>query len=180
MFETNRLLLRKFKEEDVFDLFNYLSKPNVVEYEPYNIFSLEAAKKEVIKRSNSNAFLGVILKENAVLIGNLYYEQINSEFNTWEIGYVFNSDYHNHGYATESVKKLIDVLFKEHNAHRIVAFCNVLNDPSWKLLERLNFRREAHRLQNAYFEKDHSGKPLWFDSYEYAILKVDYTKIANT
>ncbi|XMB71710.1 GNAT family N-acetyltransferase [Mycoplasmatota bacterium WC30] len=174
MFETNRLIIRKFKPEDVFDLYNYLSKSEVVKYEPYNIYSLEAAKKEAIRRSSDNAFLGVVLKENNVLIGNLYYELNNKEFNTWEIGYVFNSDYQNQGYATESVKKLIDIIFKKHNAHRIVAFCNVLNTSSWKLLERLNFRREAHRLQNGFFKKDKNDKPIWFDSYEYALLSTEY------
>ena len=117
MFETDRLIIRKFKEEDVFDLFNYLSKPEVVKYEPYNIYNLEAAKKEAIRRSNDNAFLGVVLKENDVLIGNLYYQQIDKEFNTWEIGYVFNSDYQNNGYATESVKKLIEFFTLNYQAY---------------------------------------------------------------
>ena len=34
--ETERLILRRYKKEDLQDLFEYLSDAKVVEYEPYN------------------------------------------------------------------------------------------------------------------------------------------------
>lgn len=176
MFETKRLIIRKFEENDAFNLYNYLSKADVVKFEPYEPFSYEEAKQEAIRRSTDNCFLGVVLKATNVLIGNLYFSKTNEEFDTWEVGYVFNSDYHHNGYATESLKELISILFQEYNAHRIVAFCNVLNIPSWKLLERLYFRREATRLQNAFFKRDQGHNPIWFDSYQYALLKTDFDK----
>ena len=36
--------------------------------------------------------------------------------------------------------------------------------------EKLTMRKEATRLSNMFFEIDSVGKPLWFDSYQYAIL----------
>ena len=56
---------------------------------------------------------------------------------------------------------------------RIYAECDPLNTRSWKLLEALGFRREAHLLQNVYFWKDEGGKPIWKDTYIYGKLAVE-------
>lgn len=37
--ETERLVIRYFKEEDAQDLYEYLSKEEVVRYEPYDAFT---------------------------------------------------------------------------------------------------------------------------------------------
>jgi len=74
------------------------------------------------------------------------------------------------GYATEAVKALLDDIFHDKNARRIVAACNPLNESSWKLLERLGFRKEGHLIENIYFKKDGDGNPIWSDTYEYGIL----------
>ncbi|HEX3022354.1 MAG TPA: GNAT family protein, partial [Lachnospiraceae bacterium] len=57
---------------------------------------------------------------------------------------------------------------------RITGMCNPLNSASWKLMERLNMSREGLLLQNAYFKMDTNGDPLWFDTYEYGILKKEW------
>lgn len=57
--------------------------------------------------------------------------------------------------------------------HRIYAECDPQNENSWRLLESLGFRREAHLRQNVYFWRDESGNPLWKDTYLYAKLDTD-------
>lgn len=37
-------------------------------------------------------------------------------------------------------------------------------------------RREGLLLQNVYFKVDSDGQPIWFDTYEYAILKSEWNK----
>ncbi|MBI9010467.1 MAG: GNAT family N-acetyltransferase [Tenericutes bacterium] len=176
MFETKRLQIRRFEETDGLDLFNYLSKPDVIEYEPCDTYTLEESVKEAKSRSKDDRFLAVVLKENYILIGNLYFNKSNNDFNTWEIGYVFNSDYHNLGYATESLLALLEYLFVERKAHRIIAYCSVLNQPSFRLLERVNFRREGCFIKQAYFKKDEAGNPKWFNTYAYGLLSEEYFK----
>ena len=39
--ETERLILRKYRESDLQDLYEYLSDPEVVKYEPYKPMSLD-------------------------------------------------------------------------------------------------------------------------------------------
>lgn len=58
--------------------------------------------------------------------------------------------------------------------------CNPLNKPSWKLLERLGFRREGHLRQNIFFKRDNKGQPVWQDTFEYAIITDDYFNKSRT
>lgn len=169
--ETERLILRKFSPNDWKDLYEYLSQETVVKYEPYNIYTEEQCKEEAIYRSKEDAFWAVCLKENNKLIGNLYFQQQEpKEFATWEIGYVFNPIYYGKGYAAESCKKVSDYAFNKLKAHRIIAMCNPENIASWKLLERLNMRREGYLQKNVFFKYDGERKPIWNDTYEYAVL----------
>jgi RimJ/RimL family protein N-acetyltransferase len=53
--------------------------------------------------------------------------------------------------------------------------CNPVNKPSWKLLERLGFRREGCLIKNVYFTTDAAGNPVWADTYIYAILATEWS-----
>jgi RimJ/RimL family protein N-acetyltransferase len=172
MIETKRLIIRPFLPEDSDDLFEYLSDPQVVLYEPYEVYSKEDCKKEALRRSTNSAFLAVCLKETQKLIGNIYLSK--QKFDAWELGYVFNSNYQGCGYATESAAAVVDNAIKKLNARRIVAMCNSQNTKSWKLLERLGMRREGHLKQNLYFKTDENNNPIWVDTYEYGILSAEW------
>jgi len=123
---TDRLIIRRFDQNDWQDLYEYLSDEEVVKYEPYDIFSEEQAKEEAAKRSKDESFYAVCLKENRKLIGNLYL--CKGYFDTWELGYVFNRKYQGKGYATEGVKALLDYAFTHLGARRIIAMCNPQNE----------------------------------------------------
>jgi len=170
--ETKRLLIRRFTPDDWPDLFEYLSRDAVVKYEPYDVFTEEASKQEAVRRAGDNNFWAVCLKDNGKLIGNQYLSK--QEFDTWEFGYVFNTDYQGMGYATESAQAIVDDAFRNHDARRIIAKCNPLNTRSWKLLERLGMRREGHMLQTVYFKRDKDGCPIWHDTYAYGILATEW------
>ena len=43
---TERLIIRKYEEKDLNDLYEYLSDEEVVRFEPYTALSLEETKKE--------------------------------------------------------------------------------------------------------------------------------------
>lgn len=169
---TDRLIIRRFQPSDWQDMYEYLSDKETVAYEPYDIYSEARAKKEVIRRSNDESFYAVCLKGTEKLIGNLYLGK--EDFNTWELGYVFNRKYQGQGYATESAKALLDHAFTQLGARRIIAMCNPKNDHSWRLLERLHMRREGHLLQNIYFKTNSNGEPVWLDTFEYAILRTEW------
>jgi ribosomal-protein-alanine N-acetyltransferase len=172
---TERLIIRNFKPEDWKDLYEYLSDPTVVKFEPYEVFTEEQCHQEAVRRSNQESFLAVCLKGTGKLIGNIYFEQQEPKvFSTWEIGYVFNLKYQGHGYATESCRAIISNGVKNLGTRRVVAMCDPNNGPSWKLLERLGFRREGHLLKNVFFKVDEKNGPIWKDTFEYAILSEEW------
>ena len=96
-------------------------------------------------------------------------------FLTWEIGFIFNPSFQNQGYATEASRALINYAFRELGAHRVVGFCSRENTASWRVLEKCGMTREGLRRKNAFFRKDKDGRPVWQDSYQYAVLEEDFT-----
>jgi len=178
--ETERLIIRRFAAEDWKDLYEYLSDEEVVKFEPYGVFTEEQCKSESAWRAKQEFFWAVCLKKNNKVIGNIYFNQQEpKELNTWEIGYVFNSNYFGKGYATEACQIFLKSAFEKLKAHRVAAMCNPENTASWRLLERLKMRREGHLHKNIFFKYDNNGMPIWNDTYEYGILAEEYREGKN-
>jgi [ribosomal protein S5]-alanine N-acetyltransferase len=172
--ETERLLIRRFKPDDWRDLYEYLSDKEVVKYEPYDVFSAEECIAEAARRAEDPAFWAVCLREGGKLIGNIYLTEAEPEFSRWELGYVFNRQYQGKGYASEASAAMVSHAFMALGALRVVAMCDPLNTASWRLMERLGMRREAHKLKNVFFWRDAQGNPIWKDTYEYAVLAEEW------
>lgn len=168
--ETERLILRRYREEDLQDLFEYLSDAEVVKYEPYKPLTLEETRENLAWRMGTEEMIAVEHRDSHKMIGNVYMGK--REFETLEIGYVFNRTYWGQGYARESCKALLERAFSG-GIHRVYAECDPCNPGSWKLLEALGFHREAHLRKNVYFWKDENGRPIWKDTYVYARLSDD-------
>ena len=171
--KSERLNIRSFESKDGESLYEYLSDKDVVRYEPHDVFTRKMSYDEASRRADDKNFYAVCL-QNGKLIGNLYFAK--GDFDTWELGYVFNKHYWGNGYAEESARALLEYGFENMNVRRVFAQCNPINEASWRLLERLGMRREATHLSNVYFSCDENGKPIWIDTYEYAILKDEYIK----
>jgi len=170
LIKTKRLIIRNFLVNDFKDLFEYLSDIEIYKFEPGSPINIEMAKILCKERSKDNKYLAVVLKNK--VIGHIYFSQIEpKELMTWETGYIFNRKYQKNGFATESLKAVIEYGFKYLYVHKIIAHCNPKNISSWKLLERVNMKREGKLRKNIYFRKDNKGYPIWLDTYEYGILK---------
>lgn len=168
--ETDKLILRRYCESDLDDLYGYLSDEEVVKFEPYKPMSMEEARKNLEWRISTEEMIAVEDKSSGKMIGNVYLGK--RDFDSLEIGYVFNKNYWGKGYAAESCSALIEMSFC-NGTHRIFAECDPENSNSWKLLERLGFVREAHLKQNVYFWKDEEGNPIWKDTFIYSLLRTD-------
>jgi [ribosomal protein S5]-alanine N-acetyltransferase len=179
---TGRLVIRPFLANDYRDLYEYLSLPEIYRFEPGQPISLQEAKKECKRRAKGNLFWAAALKEgNKKLIGHVSFYQVEPKFFlTWEIGYIFNPNFQNKGYATEASKAVIKYAFTELGAHRIVGHCSPVNTPSWKVLENCGMTREGLQRKNFLIRNDENGNSVWLDSYEYAILEEEFRKESST
>ena len=70
--ETDRLILRRYREEDLQDLYEYLSDESVVRFEPYKPMDLNEAKEKLGRRILSDEMVAVELRSDRKLIGNVY------------------------------------------------------------------------------------------------------------
>ena len=57
--------------------------------------------------------------------------------------------------------------------HRVIADTDAENVASWKTLERLGFRREAHFVESLWF------KGNWASEYHYAMLDREWEKLKS-
>lgn len=171
LLSTNRLALRHFTPRDGAGLYSYLSDPAVVRFEPYAPMPREACDAAAQSFCESEDFWAICL-EDGTLIGQVYLAEGDRQ--TWELGYVFHAAYHRQGYATEACRALLAWAYGPKKAHRVYAQCNPANTASWRLLERLGMRREAHHIQDMYFDKNTRDRPLWQDTYVYAMLAAEW------
>lgn len=74
----------------------------------------------------------------------------------------------------EAARALVSACFVV-GADRVVARCNPQNELSWRLLERLGFRREGHLLRKASFTSDDAGTPIWHGAFLYATLAEEWS-----
>lgn len=146
--ETNRLILRRFSADDLTDLYEYLSDEETVKYESYKPMNMEETKDNLKWQIETDEMIAVELKETHKMIGNIYLGK--RDFNSLELGYVFNRKFWKKEYAREGCEEIIKYSF-QNGIHRIFAECDPQNKNSWKLLEALGFEREAYLKQNVYF-----------------------------
>ena len=139
--ETNRLILRSYQKNDLNDLYEYLSDPDVVKYEPYKPMTLPETEENLDWRISTDEMVAVERKSDHKMIGNVY------------LG-----------------KREFAALAFQNGIHRIYAECGPQNENSWQLLASLGFLREAHLSKNVYFWKDEDNHPIWKDTYIYARL----------
>ncbi|MCM3184790.1 GNAT family N-acetyltransferase [Priestia megaterium] len=166
--ETSRLLIRKFKYEDWQDVYAYTSDANVMKYILEGVFSKDDAKKFVNENMKGNVKnFPVVLKNEKILIGHIVFFNYFGD-HTYEIGWVFDSRYHQKGYASEAAKAIMDYGFNTMKLHRIIATCQPENTSSYRVMEKIGMRREG------YFKKCIPTEKGWWDEYYYAVLKEEW------
>jgi len=176
--ETDRLILRNYQLKDISDFYEIMSQEFVARHQNFVApLSRERCEQSVTKRLDNDSYLVCELKENGKVIGTL--EQEKEDNGNYAIGYEFSEKYGKKGYATESVKALISHLFLTLDARRIYADMDEGNVNSWRLLERLGFRREAHfiELETSFNEKDEHGNPILVNCFVYALLKKEWQHV---
>ena len=104
------------------------------------------------------------------MISNIYLGV--RDFNSKELGYVLNENYHMKGYGSEAAKAVVQWTFSQ-GFHSVYAECTPLNISSWKTLEKIGLRKEAVLRQNVSFHNDESGNPIYWDTYIYGVLSTD-------
>lgn len=175
--ETERLILRKFKEADVDTFFNYRTNPQVMLYqdEGWVNYKYEQAVEFIKKQMNFEPGIcgtwfqiAIELKDTGNLIGDIAIHTLPEDINQAEIGFSLNPIYQNKGFGIEAVICLLGYIFNVLNMHRVVAITDVRNKPSIKLLEKAGMRKEGHFIKNIWYKGEYT------DEYLFALLNEEW------
>lgn len=174
--ETNRLLIRPFNENDVFDLKEWLGNEAVYTYwgrkvskgerNPELLFT--GPRSWASKKPCIDFRWGIVLKETNKVIGMIELFDIQNN-RMGDIGYRVNPAYWNCKFAAEALEKVIEFAFDNTELDRINANVDVRNIASIRVLEKCGFIKEGTIRQ---------GKMVsdYCDYNIYGMLRADYVK----
>jgi len=174
--ESERLIYRKFNQNDFPTVFDWLSNAENWKYrsgEPRT----EAEAREYLNYAITNAEVekcsnyeyAVVLKaDNALIAGAALMNFPDKP----EVGWIIHRNYWRQGYGTEMGRAMLKLGFDILNCRRIIAGCNARNEGSCKIMEKIGMRREAHfvkaQLGNSALNNE------WCDRFQYAILHEEW------
>ena len=181
--ETDRLILRKFSQDDFAAVHSYASDPDNVTYMFWGPNSeadtrtyLDTAIKLAEETPCRNYQYAVVIKETGELIGGCTISTMDKGLDTAEIGWLVRCKHWNQGYGYEMGKRMLEFGFDELNLHRIIARCDAENVGSYRLMEKLGMRREGLHFD---IRPPHKKSDRTFsDGLSYAMLKFEW-KVAK-
>ncbi|MBE0669537.1 MAG: GNAT family N-acetyltransferase [Anaerolineales bacterium] len=176
LLNAKRLVLRNFNDSDLDTFLAYRNDPEVARYQGWSLpYSREKGKQFILEMRDVHApkqgqwlQLAVELKETGNLIGDVAFCIKDDDARQAVIGFTVASSYWRQGFATEALTTLLDYLFMDIDLHRITADCDTENMGSWKTLERLGFRREAHFVESLLIGKE------YISEYYYGLLQREW------
>ncbi|MCB0192055.1 MAG: GNAT family N-acetyltransferase [Anaerolineae bacterium] len=177
--ETDRLLLREYRAEDLAAIYNYQTHPAYLRYAPWS----QRHKKDVqnflhnlIEWQNEQPRikfqLAIELRSNQELLGSCGLRKTRDTAFEAELGYEIDPHHWGEGYATESVRAILKYGFDDLQLHRVFASIIADNLGSRRVVEKLGFTYEGQLRENRRF------KDRWWDTCLYGLLKDEWAKAA--
>ncbi len=174
---TARLSLRPAGEDDIEPTWRFRKLPDVSRWITRAPTTVEAYREQFLDEERLAKTLVVEL--DGTVIGDLMLgiqdawaqaevaEQAKGV--EAELGWSLDPAYGGKGYATEAVEGLMRVCFEHLGVRRVLANCFADNEASWRLMERVGMRREAHTRKESLHR---SGE--WLDGLTYALLAEEW------
>lgn len=176
--ETNRLILRKFKQEDVTEMYNnWAGDLEVTKYLTWtahkNIKITEKVISMWIASYNNIEYYqwAIELKENKKVIGSISLMNVDNRNENCEVGYCIGKKFWGQGIVTEAFLAIIGFAFDQVGFQRITARHDIDNPASGRVMEKCNLKYEG-TLRKV----NKSSKGILVDCKYYSILKNEYSR----
>lgn len=145
--ETNRLVLRGFRGEDLHDFYDYAKIEGVGECAGWSHHkSIDESREILSKFIESKNVFAIVDKSNEKVIGSVGIKDPDEvtvsrfpDVRVKEIGYVLAKDYWGKGIMTEAAKAVICYCFDELNLDAVSVGHFVGNDRSRRVIEKCGF-----------------------------------------
>jgi ribosomal-protein-alanine N-acetyltransferase len=170
--ETERLILRDYKQSDLEDMHRLWSDAKVMYYldDMLTTNIEETAKYLKIGLENADGRYFCICDKSGTYMGSVGYTitAITPFGKIVHMGWMLLPEFSGRGLMTEAVKKMIEFAFAQDNCIRITTGCYSEHIASRRVIEKAGFRKEGERLKAAL----HDG--IMKDRLDYAINKDEY------
>ena len=156
--ETKRLLLRRLDNNDAEEVLGLRGNPETMKYIPRPLAkTIEDALEHIAMIedkivNNTGINWGITIKGNPKIIGIIGHYRISPENHRAEIGYMSFPKFNGKGYMSEAIKAVVAYGFEQMNLHSIEAIIDPENIASERVLQKNGFVKEAHLLENEYYE----------------------------
>jgi RimJ/RimL family protein N-acetyltransferase len=171
--ETERLVIRDFHTTDWQALHEMIVQYRSSEFAAYDQpwpTAPEEIKKITEWFASADSYVAVCLKETDRFIGFVSLTpEPSDDQKVFNLGYVFNFDYHGHGYATEACRAVLGHAFDSRQAHRVVTGTAEANKASCRLLQRLGFHKTSESTGS--FRQRSDGTPIPFVGYTFELSR---------
>ena len=146
-FETERLIIRRFREEDAQALYENHADDEVRKWFPNECYAdLEEALDAIrffagcVDKGQLPFVLGVELKQTGELIGDTGVSAVEGKPDETEIGYCIGQKYRGKGYAAELLDAVSAYISSRFGVRRIFGRVVHGNDASAKVLEKSGYQ----------------------------------------
>lgn len=173
--ETARLIIRNFGADDWQDLREVIITYQASEYAQYDHkwpTTAEEIKGITEWFAAGDRYLAVCLKTKGILVGLVALNPSEEKGGELNLGYIFHTDYHGKGYATEGCRAVLDYAFGQLAVDRVVTGTAVANEPSCRLLRRLGMKETGQHTEALQATGD--GVPVEFAGLSFAISKEEW------
>ena len=172
--ETERLILRPLRKDDVADLKEWLGDNSV-----YRYWGKRPGKSDLNpellfqkpKKPTKSFHWGVVYKQNSKVIGDMWVYLIEND-RMAKVAFRLSPAYQGNKFMTEALDRVTIFCFEETELQRLWADVHTQNIASYKTLEKVGFKREGlireGKMVNSYC-----------DYYLYGMTRADYIEITN-
>ena len=164
--ETDRLILRPWRESDLEYLYSYASVPGVGEMAGWKHHETIEKTQEILDLFiKEDKTFAIVFKKNNKVIGSLGVEEYGleeklTEFENYygrEIGYVLSKDYWGKGIMPEAVGAVIHDLFNHLNLDFLICGYYDFNNQSKRVQEKCGFKPYRKLLMDTRLGTKESG-----------------------
>lgn len=178
--ETERLILRDYREDDFDEYFRLKTDEKTMYYlQDIQLFSKEEADEDfqmvledMKKLDRKFYFLHMELKESHEQVGSVGYTVTDNTpaGKLVHAGYFTYPKFWGNGYTTEALKKVLEFAFTEHDVYRVTTGCLTENVGSERVMQKCGLIKEAEHVDYEW----HDGKMK--TRLEYRLLKQEWEK----
>ena len=173
--ETERLVVRTFREEDVSALYQIAYDPDVLEYCP-DLLKRDVTEAEVlefiqdfIRMDDENDIdtwraYAIENRETGEVMGCVTFSK-NSMLNEYEIGWMMLKRYTKKGYASEAAQAYAEYFCAAYGVEYLIVVMDVDNPASYKAAEKCGFKLFEKRTVYDYHYNRYGDDYFYFRRY---------------